>query len=121
MRGLHLTADLYQCRCEEQWLTDAQELGIWARHATEAVGLEVERELFHASPAPDGVTVALVLAHSHVCLHSWPKERAATVDVCLAHASEDLSAKARALMFALVQRFQPEWTEQRSLDRGEGA
>jgi S-adenosylmethionine decarboxylase len=32
----------------------------------------------------------------------------------------DLSAKARGLMFALVQRFQPEWTEQRSLDRGEG-
>ena len=27
---------------------------------------------------------------------------------------------ARGLMYALVQRFQPEWTEQRSLDRGDG-
>ena len=31
----------------------------------------------------------------------------------------DNSARARGLMFALVNRFQPEWTEQRSLDRGE--
>ena len=29
-----------------------------------------------------------------------------------------MSAKARGLMYALVNRFQPEWTEQRSLDRG---
>jgi S-adenosylmethionine decarboxylase len=35
------------------------------------------------------------------------------------HADEAQTAKARGLMFALVHRFQPEWTEQRSLDRGE--
>jgi hypothetical protein len=47
-------------------------------------------------------------------------ERTASIDVYLAHGDGNLSAKARGLMFALVQRFQPEWTEQRSLDRGEG-
>src|SRR5215207_7291423 len=27
MKGLHLTADLYRCRCDAAWLTDAQKLG----------------------------------------------------------------------------------------------
>lgn len=119
MRGLHLTADLYQCRCEGRWLTDAQQLGQFARQAAEAVGLVVECEMAHVD-ASGGATAALLLAGSHVCLHTWPQERGVTVDVCLAHAQDDSSAKARGLMFALVQRFQPEWTEQRSLDRGDG-
>lgn len=119
MRGLHLTADLYQCRCDDRWLTDAQQLGQWSRQAAEAVGLPVEREVFHAE-AEGGATAALLLPGSHVCLHTWPRHRGVTVDVCLAHAEDDLSAKARGLMYALVQRFQPEWTEQRSLDRGDG-
>ena len=119
MRGLHLTADLYQCRCEAQWLTDARQLAEWSRQAAQAVGLSVEGELFRTDDS-GGASAALLLAGSHVCLHTWPQERGVTVDVCLAHAQDGFSAKARGLMFALVQRFQPEWTEQRSLDRGDG-
>ena len=43
-----------------------------------------------------------------------------TVDVYVCNIGVDHSAKARGLMFALVNRFQPEWTEQRSMDRGDG-
>lgn len=119
MRGLHLTADLYQCRCDSRWLADARALGPWCREAVEAVGLPVEQALC-AGPAADGsVDLALLLPGSHVCLHTWPQERNASIDVCLAHRGGDLSTKARGLMEALVQRFQPEWTEQRSLDRGD--
>jgi S-adenosylmethionine decarboxylase len=120
MRGLHLTADLYQCRCDARWLTDARELGDWARQAAQALGLEVEREVSQSSPSSGGATSALLLPGSHVCLHTWPHQRGVTVDVYLANTEENLSAKARGLMYALVQRFQPEWTEQRSLDRGDG-
>lgn len=119
MRGLHLTADLYRCRCETIWLTDAQRLGQWSRRAAEAVGLGVERELSYACTA-GGTTTTLLLPGSHVLLHTWPQERAAMVDVCLSDAHGELAAKARELMQALVQRLQPEWTEQRSLDRGDG-
>jgi S-adenosylmethionine decarboxylase len=118
MPGLHLTADLYQCRCEAQWLTDAAQLGAWSRQAADALGLSVEHEVFHPAAAGSGVSAVLLLPHSHVCLHTWPERRGATIDVYLADAREDLSAKARGLMYALVQRLQPEWTEQRSLDRG---
>jgi S-adenosylmethionine decarboxylase len=123
MQGLHLTADLYRCRCDAAWLTDAGRLGAWCLSAVEAVGLQGVQHLFHAFPAtergPGGVTATVLLAESHVCLHTWPEERAVTCDVFVRNFSGDHSARARGLMTALVERFQPEWTEQRSLDRGE--
>ena len=122
MQGLHLTADLYQCRCDAAWLTDAAQLGDWCLRAVQAVGLEAVNHLFHTFAAtdkgPGGVTATVLLAESHVCLHTWPEQRAVTVDVYVCNFNGDHSAKARGLMYALVQRFQPEWTEQRSLDRG---
>jgi S-adenosylmethionine decarboxylase len=123
MKGLHLTADLYQCRCDGAWLTDAQKLGAWCRDAVQAVGLQPVDQLFHTFPAtlkgPGGVTAAVLLAESHVCVHTWPEQKAVTCDVYVCNFGGDHTAKARGLMFALVNRFQPEWTEQRSLDRGE--
>jgi S-adenosylmethionine decarboxylase len=122
MNGLHLTADLYRCRCDDAWLTDAQQLGAWCEAAVEAVGLQVVNRVFHTFPAsakgPGGVTATVLLAESHVCLHTWPEQKAVTADVYVCNFSGDHTAKARGLMFALVNRFQPEWTEQRSLDRG---
>jgi S-adenosylmethionine decarboxylase len=122
MQGLHLTADLYQCRCENAWLTDAARLGAWCLQAVEAVGLQHVNQLFHAFPGtgtgPGGVTATVLLAESHMCLHTWPEQRSVTVDVYVCNFGGDHSAKARGLMDALISRFQPEWTEQRSLDRG---
>ena len=125
MHGLHLTADLYQCRCDEAWLIDAQRLGDWCVEAVRAAGLNPVNQLFHAFPAsstgPGGVTATVLLAESHICLHTWPEQRAVTADVYVCNFSADHSARARGLMDALVERFQPEWTEQRSLDRGDGS
>jgi S-adenosylmethionine decarboxylase len=124
MQGLHLTADLYQCRCDASRLTDAQQLGAWCVQAVGAAGLQVVNQLFHTFPAtdkgPGGVTATVLLAESHVCLHTWPEQRAVTADVYVCNFGGDHSARARGLMDALVDHFQPEWTEQRSLDRGEG-
>jgi S-adenosylmethionine decarboxylase len=124
MQGLHLTADLYQCRCDAPWLTDAQRLGEWCVQAVKAAGLQPVDQLFHTFPAtpagPGGVTATVLLAESHICLHTWPEQRAVTADVYVRNFSGDHSAKARSLMDALVERFQPQWTEQRSLDRGDG-
>jgi S-adenosylmethionine decarboxylase len=124
MQGLHLTADLYKCHCEAAWLTDAGQLGDWCMQAVLAAGLQPVNQLFHTFPgvasSPGGVTATVLLAESHVCLHTWPEQRAVTVDVYVCNFSGDHSAKARGLMAALFDRSQPEWTEQRSLDRGDG-
>ena len=53
MQGLHLTADLYKCRCEAAWLTDARRLGEWCVQAVQAVGLAAVDQLFHSFPPAD--------------------------------------------------------------------
>lgn len=121
MKGLHLTADLYRCRCEAAWLSDARKLQEWCAAAAAAVGLESIEQVFHplAPAGRGGVSATMLMADSHVCLHTWPQEKSVTADVYVSNAAGDQTAKARGLMYALVNRFQPEWTEQRSLDRGE--
>jgi S-adenosylmethionine decarboxylase len=123
MKGLHLTADLYRCRCDPAWLSDGGRLRQWCLSAIQAVGLQPVGDVFHAFDDPgegaSGVTATVLLLQSHVCLHTWPHERAVTADVYVCDIGGDQAAKARELMLALVERFQPEWTEQRSLDRGE--
>ncbi|MDB5954934.1 S-adenosylmethionine decarboxylase [Ramlibacter sp.] len=123
MKGLHLTADLYRCRCEPAWLADAALLQAWCLASVEAVGLATVDHAFRALPAPPqgrgGLSATVLMADGHVCLHTWPGEKAVSADVYVGSANAEQTAKARGLMFALVNRFQPEWTEQRSLDRGE--
>lgn len=119
MHGLHLTADLYRCRCEAAWLTDARTLQPWCLQALAATGLAPANQVFESLPAPGGIAGAVLLADAHVVVHTWPARRAVTLDVYVGNAG-DGPAKARTLMTALVDRFQPEWTEQRSLDRGDG-
>lgn len=123
MKGLHLTADLYRCRCEAAWLADARRLQDWCAAAVQAVGLQPVQQVFHALAAlpqgGEGIVASLLMNDAHVCLHTWPADKAVTLDVYVSHGDGDHSAKARGLMYALVNRFQPEWTEQRSLDRGE--
>ena len=122
MQGLHLTADLYNCRCAPAWLLDAAQLGPWCVAAAQAAGLQPVGQLFHTFPAtaqgPGGVTATVLLAESHVCLHTWPEKKAVTLDVYVCNFGADHSARARLLMQALLARFAPEWTEQRALERG---
>ena len=118
MKGLHLTADLYQCRCEAAWLADPARLRTWCEAAVATVGLEPIAQVFQ-SLQPGGVSGTVLMTGAHVCLHTWPGEKAVTADVFVSQGDRDHAAQARELMLALVDRFQPEWTEQRSLDRGD--
>ncbi len=122
MQGLHITADLHHCRCDDAWLVDAERLGAWCVQAVLACGLQPVGKLFHTFPAspqgPGGVTATVLLAESHLCVHTWPESKAVTLDVYVCNFGADHSAKARALMDALVALFAPQQSRQRSLERG---
>ncbi|VTU39742.1 S-adenosylmethionine decarboxylase proenzyme precursor [Variovorax sp. PBL-H6] len=122
MHGLHLTADLHDCRCETRWLVDAQALGAACVRAVDAVGLQAVGTLFHSFPGgphgPGGVTATVLLAESHLCVHTWPEQRGATLDVYVCNFGGDHSAKAQALTASLEAIFMPKRTERHSLQRG---
>lgn len=123
MQGLHLTADLHNCRCDLAWLTDATRMGDWCLQAARSAGLQPVNQLFHVFPdTPQGlgrVTVTVLMVELHLSLHTWPLHKAVTLDVHAWPAGGDPSAKAKMLMQMLLAHFAPQWTEQRSLDRGE--
>ncbi|MGO4392551.1 S-adenosylmethionine decarboxylase family protein [Variovorax sp. M-6] len=123
MQGLHLTADLLDCRCDAPWLVDADMLGAACVAHAEAAGLQVVGQLFHAFPAtpegPGGVTATVLLAESHLCVHTWPEQRGVTIDVYVCNFGADHSAKARALMAALEALFVPGHAQRNALQRGE--
>ncbi|MEJ8845281.1 adenosylmethionine decarboxylase [Variovorax rhizosphaerae] len=122
MHGLHLTADLHDCQCESRWMLDAEALGAACIEAVEAAGLQGVARLFHAFPSTPqgagGVTATVLLAESHLCIHTWPEQHAVTLDVYVCNFGGDHSAKAHALMATLLALFEPAHVERHAVTRG---
>ena len=85
-------------------------------------GLQPVNQLAHSFPAtehgPGGVTATVLLAESHLCVHTWPEQMGVTVDVYVCNFGADHSAKARRLMDALIALFAPEELQRHALQRG---
>lgn len=122
MEGLHLTADLRNCRCDPALLTDAGRLADLCATMTVAAGLTVVADRWHRFPdyqgSPGGVTGTLLLAESHLAVHTWPEFGGITLDVYVCNFSEDNSQKARGLITALEEAFQPGSSQRQHLYRG---
>ncbi|HXD07109.1 MAG TPA: adenosylmethionine decarboxylase [Burkholderiaceae bacterium] len=122
MQGLHLTADLGGCREDLPALTDPDALRSLCLAAVAAARLNAVGDRFHGfapeNGEPRGVTGVVLLAESHVAVHTWPELGAVTLDVYVCNRGEDNSARAQALLEALVQAFMPRSTLRHSLQRG---
>ena len=124
MQGLHLTADLVGCLPQMPRMTDAAALRETCLAAVRSSGLHPVGELFHrfaphpAVAGPSGVTGVVLLAESHLAVHTWPERGAVTLDVYVCNLGEDNSARAEALLNALLDAFQPTRQAIRRLHRG---
>jgi S-adenosylmethionine decarboxylase len=121
MHGLHLTADLHGCAAPAPVLTDAAALRALCLRSVAGAGLQPVGELFHRFDGGGGVTGVVLLAESHVAVHTWPELDAVTVDVYVCNFGADNSARARSLMDALAAAFAPARAEHHALRRGEAA
>lgn len=123
MNGLHLIADLHDCRCLPSQMLDAPWLEAYCIEACQRHGLTVVGRLFHAfrdnAGQPAGVTGTVVLAESHLALHTWPEISAVTLDVYVCNFSDDHSDQARTLFAEVIAIFQPGRIEQSSVLRGQ--
>ncbi len=123
MQGLHLTADLSQCGCEPARLTDAEGLLAFCLQAVSMSGLQGVNQLAHRFPdtehGPGGVTATVLLAESHLCIHTWPEQAGVTIDVYVCNFGDDHSAKAQRLLDVLIAWFAPQVAQRQSLRRGE--
>ncbi len=111
MQGLHLTADLYGCRCPAALLIDAGALGELCRSAVANASLTIVVDKYFTFPdyegQPGGVTGAVLLAESHLALHTWPERGGVTLDVYVCNFTTDNSGKAERLLDDLIIAFAP--------------
>ena len=121
MNGLHLIAELHDCRCEPHLLFSVEALRDLCLAVCAVPGLTPVGQVFHqfgSATEPAGATGAVILAESHLAVHTWPELSAVTLDLYVCNFSQDNSAAARAACQRLIAAFAPERIEQREVMRG---
>lgn len=124
MQGLHLTADLRGCDASQPAMTELDALRTLCLQAVRDAGLQPVGELFHrfaqaaGATGPVGITGVVLLAESHLAVHTWPEIGSVTLDVYVCNFGADNTARAHALTDRLLAAFAPETVERHALQRG---
>lgn len=112
--GMQVVLDLYDCT------TDKFDDIDWVRstlvEAARVAGATIVDTVFHKF-APWGISGVVVIAESHLAIHTWPEKRYAAVDVFTCGSSVDLD---RVVGF-LTEAFESGRPIERRMPRGEQA
>jgi len=117
MRGLHLLGDWRDCRGGHKEMVEASALRSLCTRLAADAGLTPVGERFHQF-SPQGVTGALLLAESHLAVHTWPELSAVTADLYVCNFQQDNSERARQVFADLRSFFRPEAPLDREVWRG---
>lgn len=123
MHGLHLTADLYQCQCDAELMLTTDVIARYCDTQVAACGLTRVDARWVKFPdwegGPGGVTGMVLLAESHLAIHTWPETGNVTLDVYVCNFSNDNSAQAQALLDSMIAAYRPTRTIRHRLVRGD--
>ncbi len=127
MHGLHLTADLRGCAPDQPLMTQPAQLRQLCLAAAQEAGLHAVGELFHrfepSAPtqahAMAGITGVVLLAQSHLAVHTWPEFGAVTIDVFVCNFQGDDTRGARIAMQRLIDAFAPREVSRQQLQRAD--
>ena len=76
--GRQILIEFYDCQNEV--LTDRDRVRQYMLEAARCAGATVISDTFHHFK-PDGISGVVVIAESHISIHTWPEHRYAAVDV----------------------------------------
>ncbi len=86
--GSHVLLDLWEARN----LTDPGYVELALRRAAEAAGATILHSHIHQFGEGEGVSGVVVLAESHISIHTWPERDFAAVDVFMCGACNPMDA-----------------------------
>ena len=115
--GLHVMGDLYDVNCDNEFMINADLLREHCLKLVRDAGLSSVGEFFHQFGGDGGVTGMVVLAESHMSLHTWPEKNYVTVDVYVCSYSQDNRPRARQLYQSLLDTFKPGFEKSHAVER----
>ena len=80
MDGIHLLGEWYGCAADLPEMTRAGPLRTLCLRVSEASGMNIVGDRFFQFE-PQGVTGTVLLAESHLAIHTWPEHGFVTIDV----------------------------------------
>lgn len=117
MDGIHLLGEWYGCPANTPEFTRADALRALCLKATSDSGLTIVGDRFHQFE-PQGVTGTVLLAESHLAIHTWPEHGFVTVDVYVCNLANDNTQKAERLFRSLESALRPQRTTCHTIHRG---
>lgn len=115
--GIHLLGEWYGCPADTPEFTQAPALRDLCVNAARAAGLTVVGERFFQFE-PQGVTGTVLLAESHIAIHTWPEAAFVTVDVYVCNLMTDNTAKAEQVFEVLKSALRPQRAHFQAIHRG---
>lgn len=97
---------------------DAAHLQAFCTGAVTDAGLTPVGALFHSFGEGAGVTGVVVLAESHLSIHTWPEDGYVTLDVYVCNHSADNRANAERLFDHVASAFSPDDPHVQRIERG---
>ncbi len=76
--GNHVLAELFDC--DQNILNDAESVEMYLKSAAITCGATIVNSIFHTFN-PHGVSGVVVIAESHLAIHTWPEYSFAAIDV----------------------------------------
>ena len=76
--GRHIVAELWGCNCE--YLDDVSIVQEFMNNAARAANATVLNSVFHTF-LPHGVSGAVIIAESHLAIHTWSELSLASIDI----------------------------------------
>lgn len=117
MDGIHLLGEWFGCPADTPAMTRSDAMRELCLAATRDAGLSAVGENFHQF-SPQGVTGVVLLAESHLAIHTWPETGFVSVDVYVCNVSVDNTARAQQLFGMLRHALRPADISERAIRRG---
>ena len=99
MDGLHIIANLYDCNYNFETEDNIFEQCIYLCQKAE---LQIVGKTSHRFE-PQGLTFAILLAESHLCIHTWPEKRSVCFDIYTCNHTQENKNKA-IFVFEEIQK-----------------
>ena len=111
--GLHILLELCDCECGSDFLDDRKKIEILVEHSAHRANTTVLKT-FSSRFEPQGVTAVVILAESHISIHTWPEHKYAAADI---FTCGDRAIPEKAQRF-IVETLKPKRFECQKIDRG---